>query len=121
MVARCEPTSDATLAPAVQVRVQYSLTAVPFLTLLLLSSQAHAAGTGMPWEAPLQQIIDSITGPVAQAIGILAIVTTGLGFTFAEGGTLMRRGLGIVLGIAIAFSAATFGMTFFGFAGGATF
>jgi type IV secretion system protein VirB2 len=121
MVAQRPHTSDATLASKAQAQPHHSLTAILTLALVLLASQAHAAGTGMPWEAPLQQIIDSITGPVAQAIGILAIVTTGLGFAFAEGGTLMRRGLGIVLGIAIAFSAATFGMTFFGFAGGATF
>ena len=117
MVAQRPHTSDATLASKAQAQPHHSLTAILTLALVLLASQAHAAGTGIPWEAPLQQIIDSITGPVAQAIGILAIVTTGLGFAFAEGGTLMRRGLGI----AIAFSAATFGMAFFGFAGGAIF
>ena len=33
---------------------------------------AYAAGTNMPWEAPLQQILDSIQGPVARVIGLLA-------------------------------------------------
>ena len=34
---------------------------------LMLAAPAHAAGSGMPWEAPLEQVVDSITGPVAGA------------------------------------------------------
>ena len=36
---------------------------------LLLVAPAHAAGSGMPWEAPLQSILESIEGPVAKYIG----------------------------------------------------
>ena len=38
-----------------------------------------------------------------------------------ETGGTMRRLCGIVFGIAIAFAASQWGMTFFGFAGGAGF
>jgi type IV secretion system protein VirB2 len=44
---------------------------------------------------------------------------TGLGFAVAESGGVMRRALGIVFGLAVAFAAATWGLTLFGFAGGA--
>jgi len=88
---------------------------------LLYSSAAYAAGTGMPWETPLQNVLDSITGPVAKAAGIIAIVLAGLGFAFGESGGLMRKVMGIVFGLAIAFAATQWGMTFFGFAGGAAF
>ena len=87
----------------------------------LLSSSAFAAGTNMPWEGPLTQIVTSVTGPVAQAIGVLAIVALGFGFAFSEGGTSLRKVLGVVLGLSIAFAAASFGLTFFGFAGGLTY
>jgi hypothetical protein len=40
--------------------------------LALASTPALAGGSGMPWEGPLQQIVDSFTGPVAQAGGVLA-------------------------------------------------
>lgn len=88
---------------------------------MLYAPAAWASGTGMPWETPLQNVLDSITGPVAKAAGIIAIVLAGLGFAFGESGGLMRRVMGIVFGIAIAFAATQWGMTFFGFAGGAGF
>lgn len=87
----------------------------------MTTTSAHAAGTGMPWETPIQNVLDSITGPVAKAAGIMAIVIAGLGFAFGESGGLMRKVMGIVFGLAIAFAAAQWGMTFFGFAGGAAF
>jgi type IV secretory pathway VirB2 component (pilin) len=88
---------------------------------ILVPTAAFAAGTGMPWETPLQNILDSLTGPVAKAVAIIAIVLTGLGFAMGETGGTMRRLCGIVFGIAIAFAASQWGMTFFGFAGGAGF
>ena len=91
---------------------------------LILASPALAGttgGTSMPWETPLQTVQDSLAGPVAKAIGIIAIVLTGLGFAFAEGGSAMRKGIGIVFGLAIAFSATTFISSFFNLTSGAVF
>jgi type IV secretion system protein VirB2 len=84
---------------------------------------AAAAGGGapLPWEGPLAQVLASFTGPVAQALLILAIVVTGFGFAFSEGGGMMRRVLGLLLGASIAATATSFGVTFFGFDGGSTF
>jgi type IV secretory pathway VirB2 component (pilin) len=79
------------------------------------------SGTSMPWETPLQTIQDSLSGPVAKAIGIIAIVMTGLGFAIAESGSVVRKGIGIVFGLAIAFTATTFMSTFFGSTSGAVF
>jgi type IV secretion system protein TrbC len=86
--------------------------------ILLLPVLAHASGSGLPWESPLQKILDSISGPVAKIAGVIAICLTGLGLAFGEGGGLMRKCLGIVFGLSIAFSASSFGLSFFGFAGG---
>lgn len=88
-------------------------------TVLLLTSPAYAAGTGMPWEGPLQQVVDSLTGPVARAAGVVAIVIAGMGIMFTEGGSGVRKLAFVGLGIALMFAAATWGLTFFGFAGGA--
>ncbi|QUD90924.1 TrbC/VirB2 family protein [Phenylobacterium montanum] len=91
---------------------------------LILTSPALAGttgGTSMPWETPLQTVQDSLAGPVAKAVGIIAIVITGLGFAFAEGGSAMRKGIGIVFGLAIAFTATTFISSFFNLTSGAVF
>jgi type IV secretion system protein VirB2 len=80
---------------------------------------ALAAGTNMPWEQPLQQILDSVQGPVVKIIAVIIIIITGLTLAFGETAGGFRRLIQIVFGISIAFAASTFFMTFFSFAGGA--
>lgn len=88
--------------------------------LPLVTSNAFAASSGMPWEGPMEQILDSVSGPVARAIGVGAIIVTGLGLAFGEGGNGMRKMLWVVFGLTIAFAATSFFLSFFGFASGAT-
>ncbi|WMT92964.1 TrbC/VirB2 family protein [Pelagibacterium sp. H642] len=47
--------------------------------LLVLTSQAAlgASGGGLPWEQPLEQIQQSITGPVAGFIALAAVAVAG--------------------------------------------
>jgi len=90
----------------------------------LFPSAALAAGAGgqpMPWETPLNAVLTSFTGPVAQALCILSIVVLGFSFAFSEGGGGLRRILGVLLGVSIAVTATSFGVAFFGFDGGAGF
>ncbi len=87
--------------------------------LFLLSTPARAAGTNMPWEQPLQQVLDSIQGPVAKIIAVLIIVITGLTLAFGETAGGFRRLIQIVFGISIAFAASSFFLSFFSFGGGA--
>ena len=82
---------------------------------------AHAAGTGMPWEGPIQQFLDSITGPVVQTGAILAIIGLGLALAFGAGGGVLRQAMGIMFGLSLAFAATSFGLEFFGFSGGLAF
>jgi type IV secretion system protein VirB2 len=97
------------------------LTCFAFFLLTAPALAGTTGGTAMPWETPLQTVEASLSGPVAKAVGIIAIVVTGLGFAFAEGGSVMRRGIGIVFGLAIAFTATTFITSFFNVTSGAVF
>ena len=83
-----------------------------------LGSLGSLAGGGMPWEGPLNQLLDSLTGPVARVIGAVAIVGLGVGIAFSEGGSMMRKALWVVLGLAVAFNAVSWGIGFLGFSGG---
>ncbi|MGE0046196.1 MAG: TrbC/VirB2 family protein [Hyphomonadaceae bacterium] len=89
------------------------------IALLACAAPAYAAGSGMPWEGPLEQIVDSITGPVARAAAVIAIVIAGVTIIFSEGGGGVRKLAFVGLGIAIMFAAVSFFLDFFGFAGGA--
>jgi type IV secretion system protein VirB2 len=84
-----------------------------------LPDAAGAAGSGMPWEAPLQRILESIEGPVAKVVAVVTIIVTGLSLAFGDMGGGLRRLIQIVFGLSIAFAATSFFLSFFAFAGGA--
>jgi type IV secretory pathway VirB2 component (pilin) len=83
------------------------------------ASNARAAGSNMPWEQPLNQILESIQGPVAKVISVIVIILTGLALAFGETSGGFRRLIQIVFGLSIAFAASSFFLSFFSFGGGA--
>lgn len=97
------------------------LPAISTLACVCFAPLAHAAGAGMPWETPLNNFLTSLTGPVAKIVGVAAVVITGLGIAFSEGGSGLRRIVTVAFGLTIAFSASTFFLPLFGYAGGAVF
>jgi type IV secretion system protein VirB2 len=84
-----------------------------------LATSAHAAGSNMPWEQPLQQILQSIEGPVAKIMAVIIIIITGLTLAFGDTAGGFRRLVQIVFGLSIAFAASSFFLSFFSFGGGA--
>ena len=88
-------------------------------TALVSATSAHAAGSNMPWEQPLTQILDSIQGPVARVMAVIIITMTGLSLAFGETAGGFRHLLQIVFGLTIAFAATSFFLAFFAFGGGA--
>jgi type IV secretion system protein VirB2 len=86
---------------------------------LMLAPAAHASGSSMPWEQPLQQILQSIEGPVAKIIAVIIIIVTGLTLAFGDTGGGFRKLIQIVFGLSIAFAASSFFLSFFSFGGGA--
>ncbi|MEM9573260.1 MAG: TrbC/VirB2 family protein [Pseudomonadota bacterium] len=89
------------------------------ITVLILTGPAHAAGSGMPWEGPLDQILQSIEGPVARIAAVIVIIMTGLALAFGESSGGLRKLIQIVFGLSIAFAATSFFLAFFSFGGGA--
>ncbi len=86
---------------------------------LSLATPAYAAGSSMPWEAPLQSILESIQGPVAKIMAVIIIIATGLTLAFGDTNGGFRRLIQIVFGLSIAFAASSFFLSFFSFGGGA--
>jgi type IV secretion system protein VirB2 len=86
---------------------------------VLYAAPARAAGSSMPWEAPLQSILESIEGPVAKIVAVIVIIVTGLSLAFGETSGGFRRLIQIVFGLSIAFAASSFFLSFFSFGGGA--
>ena len=94
---------------------------VSILLMVITLTNAYATATGLPWESPLQKILDSLTGPVAKVLGVTAIVLAGFGIAFGEASGGLRRIFQIVLGLSIAFTASSIIVSLFGFSGGVAF
>src|SRR5690606_29176311 len=65
---------------------------------LLYTAPAYASGSSMPWEEPLQAVLESIEGPVAKIIAVIIIIVTGLTLAFGDTGGGFRRLIQIVFG-----------------------
>ena len=94
-------------------------TAYALILFTIVAAPAYAAGSNMPWEQPLNQILESIQGPVAKVVSVMVIITTGLALAFGESSGGFRRLIQIVFGLSIAFAASSFFLSFFSFGGGA--
>jgi type IV secretory pathway VirB2 component (pilin) len=84
----------------------------------LVAGSAQAAGSNMPWEQPLNQILQSVEGPVSKIIAVIIIIVTGLSLGFGDTSGGFRRLIQIVFGLSIAFAASSFFLSFFSFGGG---
>jgi type IV secretion system protein VirB2 len=114
------PAGDDILAAAdpLSRRPQGVFAAALFVITAVSSTPAFAAGSNMPWEQPLQQILQSIEGPVSKIIAVIIIIVTGLSLAFGDTAGGFRRLIQIVFGLSIAFAASSFFLSFFSFGGG---
>lgn len=103
-----------------------SISGLPLVTLGLASAYvllgvtaAHAAGSGMPWEAPLERVLESVQGPVAKIVAVIIITVTGISLAFGDTSGGFRKMVQVVFGLSIAFAASSFFLSFFSFGGGA--
>lgn len=100
-------------------KLQHQVTcAALVLGAVVMSQDAHAAGSNMPWEQPLNQILQSVEGPVAKILAVIIIIITGLTLAFGDTSGGFRRLIQIVFGLSIAFAASSFFLAFFSFGGG---
>lgn len=78
-------------------------------------AEASSSGGGLPWEGPLQKVVDSITGPVAFGISVLAVVGCGVGL--AMGGDMnefLRRFMMLTIVVAVIVFAVNIMSSVFG-------
>src|SRR3546814_13684708 len=72
--------------------------------LLGIAGPAHAAGYGMPWEEPHQQVLESVQAPVAKNVAVIIIIVTGLTPAFGHTPGGFRRLIQIIFGLPTAFA-----------------
>ncbi len=86
----------------------------PLTAVLILIAAAPAfAATGgaqqLPWEGPLKTIQDSLTGPVATTIAVIALFAAGAGLVFGdEMSAFVKRVLIGVMSLALLIAGSGF-------------
>src|SRR5262249_43066816 len=75
-------------------------------SLWLYCSLAHAQ---LPWETPLQNLQNSLTGPVAKSIGVIAMAVSGGMLAFGgELNEFTKRMMMVVLALSVMLLASSF-------------
>lgn len=106
------PTNRHTAYNAVRVALFFALVTVA-------APAAHAStggGSPMPWDTPLQNLLNNLTGPTARALVIIAIVGCGLFWAFTRNEEGLKKLGQIAFGGAIALGAVAM-ITSLGFSG----
>ena len=89
--------------------------AAAFLAVADTAFASSTTGPGMPWETGLSKLQESITGPVAMAISLIAIIAAGAALIFGGDMTgFMRTTVYIVLVLGIIISASGLLKSLFG-------
>lgn len=78
------------------------------LMLILTSSFAYAGGT-LPFESGLSKISNSLSGPVAISIAVIAFVAAGIMYVFNPDATALIKGLiGLCIALGVMFGGKVF-------------
>jgi type IV secretory pathway VirB2 component (pilin) len=75
------------------------------VVMLVQATELWAAGLGgpdMPWNAPLQRLLDNLSGQTARTLGMLMFVVGALTWGFSRNEEHVRRFGTIVFGCAVA-------------------
>lgn len=62
----------------------------------------ETAAAALPWESPLDELQESITGPVAAAVCAIIVCVCGFMIAMGEGGATGRLALRLIFGLALA-------------------
>ncbi len=72
------------------------------VVLPLVADPGWAGGTAMPWDGPLDRIVDNLTGPFALAVGVLGLVVLAVRILFGEQfGQFARSIINVIIAIAM--------------------
>ncbi len=82
-------------------------TALGAVSAVLAPNAAFAGGSGLQWESATDVLVTSITGPIAYAAAVLALVGVAVAIIAGHGGMLMKAA-GAVLGVSVLLFAPDF-------------
>jgi type IV secretory pathway VirB2 component (pilin) len=102
----------------IQRLAAFALIAFAIISLPSIAHASTSSGTAMPWESPLKTIADSLSGPVAGIISLIALAVCGATLVFGgEIGEFAKKMVYIVMVIAVLVGASSLISTLFSSSG----
>jgi type IV secretion system protein VirB2 len=98
-------------------RAKKVLSFLSFFAFAAVSTWA-STGTSMPWDSPLQTVLNAVSGNTVKIIGGIAIVIGGISAMFAHDQAI-KTILWVIAGLGVAVNAVSLVNTFFGGSTGA--
>ena len=90
---------------------------LPPISVFITPSISQGAES-LPWDSALTTLSDSLENTFLRVATVAAIIIFGLILAFSEENHgVFRRAIKVIFGLSIACSAASFGLSFFGFNG----
>lgn len=99
------PLTSHTLRSAAKHALGRTIPALALLAVAAPAAFASPGGSPMPWDTPLQNLLNNLTGPTARALIIIAIVACGLLWAFTRNEEGLKRLGQVAFGGAIAMGA----------------
>lgn len=87
--------------------------------LLAMAGPALASGgSGLPWDAPIQKLVDGVSGPVAFGFAFMGLIALGVRWIYGgDLGPAAKMLMTLVIGVSILAFAAGFLAQLFGLSG----
>ncbi len=86
--------------------------------VLMVADATAGTATGLPWESPLQTFRNSVTGPIALGVALIAIVITGTMLIWGgEINDFARKMIVVILVVALIVTATNVLTVLFGATG----
>ena len=97
-------------------RFRLALAALALLVLCAVPAQAGTGGETLPWNTPLQKLLDNLTGTTGKAIAGLAVAAGGIVWALGHSEQALKKSGGILVGIGLLLGAPSL-ITTLGFSG----
>jgi type IV secretion system protein TrbC len=97
-------------------RLRLALAAAVLLLLAAVPAHAGTGGQTLPWNTPLQNLLDNLTGTTGKAIAGLAVAAGGIVWALGHSEAALKKSGGILIGIGLLLGAPSL-ITTLGFTG----
>ena len=88
------------------------------LVMLATGPAVASSGSGLPWDAPIQKLVQGVSGPVAFGFAFMGLIAVGVRWVFGgDLGPVAKNLMTLVIGVAILSGAAGFLAAMFGLSG----